>query len=60
MVFYLGLIWPGRPDGLSPRVFGADYFSNSVLYFRHHINIKYILESTYGTLGHIKNLPNNS
>jgi hypothetical protein len=30
-----------------------------VLYFRHHINIKYILEITYGTLEHIENLQNN-
>jgi len=30
MVFYLGLIWPGRPDGLDPRVFGANYFSNNL------------------------------
>jgi hypothetical protein len=28
MVLYLGLIWLGRPGGLGPRVFGADYFFN--------------------------------
>ncbi len=31
MVFYLGLILPGRLDGLGLRVFGANYFSNTLL-----------------------------
>jgi hypothetical protein len=34
MVLYLGLVWPGQPDGLGPRYYlrptclGANYFSN--------------------------------
>jgi hypothetical protein len=40
--------------GHSLEFFSFQSYFFCVLYFRHHINIKYILEITYGTLAHRK------